>query len=139
MEPLDLRNGPPRSPRAELGGIVFLPRSIDKLRATLPGGSIGAYAIPGFTEMMLEQLGISLADTVEAVRRATSDGDVLAFVSARTTPERIAAWNAFISVREPAGGDRVVAIQRYPFLAERPDLVVALDVLAEDDRRAFVP
>jgi hypothetical protein len=104
----------------------------------LPGGSIGAYAIPGFTEMMLEQLGISLADIVEAVRRAASDDDVAAFVLASTTPERIAAWNAFISAREPAGGDRALAIQRYPFLVERPDLVVALDVLAEDDRLAFV-
>jgi len=45
MEPLDLRDAPPRKARAEAGGIVFLPRSIDKVRATLDGGEIGEYKI----------------------------------------------------------------------------------------------
>ena len=55
MNPMDLSNKPPRKPRAELAGIVFLPRSIDKACATLPGGDPGPYNIPGFTGMMLEQ------------------------------------------------------------------------------------
>jgi hypothetical protein len=137
MEPLDLRTEPPRAPRAELAGIVFLPRSIDKMRATLPGGNLALYAIPGFTEAMLEHLSISLGDFTEAVRRAATDDDVAAFVLARTKPEDIAAWNAFVGAREPGGGDRAVAIQRYPFLAARPDLILALDVLLEDDRLAY--
>src|ERR1039458_3327751 len=38
MKPMTLSDKPPRKPRAELAGVVFLPRSIDKVRATLPGG-----------------------------------------------------------------------------------------------------
>jgi hypothetical protein len=41
MTPLNLTVHPPRVPRAELDGLIFLPRTIDKVRATLPGGDIG--------------------------------------------------------------------------------------------------
>jgi hypothetical protein len=60
MGPLDLRAAAPRAPRARLAGALFLPRSIDKVRATFPGGNLGDYAIEGFTEMMLEEFGITL-------------------------------------------------------------------------------
>jgi hypothetical protein len=58
MEPLDLSKGRPRATRAELAGITFLPRSIDKFRAALPGGNLAGYTIEGFTTTMLEKLGI---------------------------------------------------------------------------------
>lgn len=137
MEPLDLRVAPPRRPRAELAGIVFLPRSIDKVRATLPGGHLGAYSIPGITTMMLETFEVPLADFTESVRVAASDDDVAAFFAARTSPAVIEKWNANANVREPAGGDRAVALERYPWLTERPDLTAVVDVLEEDDRRSF--
>lgn len=34
---VDLRAGAPRSPYATLGGVQFLPRSIDKMRAEIAG------------------------------------------------------------------------------------------------------
>jgi hypothetical protein len=37
MKPLDLTKTPPRSPREQLVGLVFIPRMIDKMRALLPG------------------------------------------------------------------------------------------------------
>jgi hypothetical protein len=40
-------------------------------------------------------------------------------------------------VRQPRNGDRVAALETYPWLGERPDLIVGLDVLAEDDIRHF--
>jgi len=138
MEPLDLRVAPPRRPRAELGGIVFLPRSIDKIRATLPGGHLGDYAIPGITAMMLETFDVPLADFTETVRLAASDEDVAAFFLARATPPVIETWNAKVTAREPAGGDRAVALERYPWLSERPELTAVVDVLEEDDRRSFL-
>ncbi len=138
MEPLDLRAAPPRRPRAELAGIVFLPRSIDKVRATLPGGHLGAYTIPGFTAMMLETFDVPLADFTESVRTAASDEDVAAFMRARTSAALVEKWNAEAKARVPAGGDRAVALERYPWLPERPDLIAALDVLEEDDRRFFL-
>jgi hypothetical protein len=40
----------------------MLARTIDKLRATLPGGNIGAYSIPGFSARMLSAIGVSEDD-----------------------------------------------------------------------------
>jgi hypothetical protein len=43
VTPLDLRTRPPRGPRETILGFYFLPRTIDKLRAELPGGNLGAF------------------------------------------------------------------------------------------------
>jgi hypothetical protein len=127
MEALDLRHA----------AIPFLPRSIDKARATFPGGSLGLYQIDGFTIYMLEHLNISLEAFVEAVRAASSDDEVAAFVVAHTDATRIAAWRAYVFDRKPFHGDREKAIGMFPFLADRQDLVYSLDVLAEDDRLTY--
>ena len=137
MHPLDLSTAPPRAPREALAGVVFLPRTIDKVRATLPGGDPGAYNIPGFSQMMLEALGISVGAFTAAVADAADDNAVAAFVSASTSPDRIAEWNALILARLPRNGDRSAALEAYPWLHERPDLILALDVLEEDDRQHF--
>ncbi|MDP9110564.1 MAG: DUF5069 domain-containing protein [Candidatus Eremiobacteraeota bacterium] len=137
MDALDLRTAPPRSGRAELAGIVFLPRTIDKARATLPGGNSGEYRMQGFSERFLDTVGIPVADFTTAVAGASSDDDVVRFLRASTSPEKIAEWNDFILQRQPSGGDREAAYTNYPWLRERPDLILALDVLEEDDRRLF--
>ena len=137
MQPLDLTAAPPRAPRESLAGVVFLPRTIDKVRATLPGGALGAYNIPGFSEMLLEALGIEVGAFTAAVADAASDDDVARFVETSTSPDRIAEWNALILARLPRNGDRNAAYEAYPWLRQRPDLVLALDVLAEDDRQHF--
>ncbi|HEV2739744.1 MAG TPA: DUF5069 domain-containing protein [Candidatus Elarobacter sp.] len=137
MDPLDLTTAPPRSPREALAGIVFLPRTIDKVRATLPGGAAGAYNIAGFSQMMLDALGIELDAFRAAVSDAANDDAVAAFVSAATSPDRIEPWNALVLARLPRNGDRNAAFEAYPWLRDRPDLVLALDVLEEDDRQHF--
>jgi hypothetical protein len=137
MEPLDLSLAPPRAPRAELAGVVFLPRTIDKVRASLTGGTLGVYTIDGFSTMLLDALGISLDAFVNAVRDAADDDAVATFVASHATAEQIAAWNALILARFPRNGDRDAAITVYPWLAEYPELPKAVDVLAEDDRRYF--
>ncbi len=137
MTPLRLTTQPPRAPRAELAGLIFLPRSIDKVRATLPGGEPGEYRIEGLTQALLDRLGITLDDFTQAVHAATSDDDVAAFVHARATTQACAAWNASVVTREPRGGNRAEALTFYPWLVERPDLTLVLDVLEEDDRQAF--
>ena len=137
MESLDLRCAPPRSPRAELGGIVFLPRSIDKLRATLPGGDLGEYSIAGFTTKMLDQLGIGIAELTTVVAAAATDDDVAAFVSAHARAGGGDDWNAFVLNREVYNGDRDDAIKDIPWLAEHPEIRLAVDLLAHDDRRTF--
>ena len=137
MKPLDLTTAPPRGPRESLAGILFLPRTVDKVRATLPGGDTGAYDIPGISTMMFDALGIELDDFRAAVADAADDDGVARFVEHATSPERIAAWNAMLAARLPRGGDRNAAYESYPWLRERPDLPLVLDVLEEDDRRHF--
>ena len=137
MEPLDLTIAPPRKPRAELAGIIFLPRSIDKVRASLPGGDLGDYTIVGLTTTMLDSLELSLAKFTEAVRTARSDGDVAAFVTANAKPGGVDVWHRFAHARQPRGGNVADAIESYPFLAGRSDLGLSLDVIEEDDRFSF--
>lgn len=137
MTPLDLTAGPPRAPRAELDGVIFLPRTIDKVRASLPGGRLGLYQIEGFSQMMLDMFGITLDALTAAVAGAASDGDAWSRLRAHVTPAKIAEWNAFVMAREPRGGNRAEALQAYPWLKERPDLILSLDVLEEDDRQIF--
>jgi hypothetical protein len=118
-------------------GIIFLPRSIDKVRATLPGGNLGQYSIAGFTHMMLEMLNISIDSFTVAIAKAEDDDAVAAFVRANTMVDERNHWNAFISTREPRGGNREEAYETYPWLRDRPDLIYALDVLAGDDVQTF--
>src|SRR5436190_19163892 len=79
MTPLDLTQGPPRSPRDELRGLCMLPRMIDIARAKLPGGNVGEYQIgQGMSAIVLAGLGLDAAQFVELVRAATSDAEVAA-------------------------------------------------------------
>lgn len=138
MEPLDLSKQPPRAPRAELDGIIFLPRSIDKARAYLDGGNRNGYNVPGVTGGMLERFGISHDDFIAAVSAAASDADVVAFVRKHANQSTIDEWNAFVKEREPRGDRNLPAVlEIYPWLKELPHLKLVLDILAEDDRRLY--
>jgi hypothetical protein len=138
MEPLDLSKQPPRSPRAELDGVIFLPRSIDKARAYLAGGNRNGYNIPGVTGGMLERFGISHDDFVAAVGAASNDADIIAFVRRHASQTTLDEWNAFVKAREPRGNRNLPEVlEIYPWLKEQPDLKLVLDILAEDDRRIF--
>jgi hypothetical protein len=140
MEPLDLSKHPPRPPRAELDGIVFLPRSIDKARAYLEGGNRNGYNVPGVTGGMLERFGISNDDFVAAVNAATHDADVVAFVRRHADQAMVEEWNAWVQSREPRGNRNLPEVlEIYPWLKDQPDLTLVLDILAEDDRRLYAP
>lgn len=137
MEPLDLTIAPPRPPRAMLAGVIFLPRTIDKVRASFDGGALGEYTIEGFSAMLLQHLGIPLDLFMVTVREALDDDAVERFVTASATPDAIASWNAMIGARLPRGGDREAALAAYPWLDPSAEIPLALDALAEDDRRLF--
>ncbi len=138
MEPLDLSKQPPRAPRAELDGIIFLPRSIDKARAYLPGGNRNGYNIPGVTGGMLERFGISHEDFIAAVGAAASEADVVVFVRKHADQAKIDEWNGWVKTREPRGNRDLPEVHEiYPWLKDKPELKLVLDILAEDDRRAF--
>ena len=67
---MDLTRDVPRSPYDSLGGIVFLPRAIDKARADA-AGALGEYmSRRGFSVDLFEFLGIDVDGFHAAVARA---------------------------------------------------------------------
>jgi hypothetical protein len=129
MEPLDLSQAHPRAARAELAGITFLPRSIDKFRAALPGGNMNGYSLEGFTGYMLKNLGIPPDDFQAAVLAAQSDEDVVSYVREHAVAGGAETWNTWVLNRELYGGDRAEAIADNPWLADHPEIRLSLDLL----------
>lgn len=129
MEPLNLSQAHPRATRAELSGITFLPRSIDKFRASLPGGNLAGYTIEGFTGRMLESLGISSEALCAVVAEAKTDEDVARYVREHSVAGGAQAWNTYVLNREVYLGDRTAAIAENPWLAEHPEITLSLDFL----------
>jgi hypothetical protein len=129
MEPLDLSKGRPRGTRAELAGVTFLPRSVDKFRASLPGGNLNGYTIEGFTEMMLKELGITPEAMRTVVADAKTDDDVARYVREHAVAGGAKAWNDFALNRELYLGNRTEAIAENPWLADHPEIKLSLDFL----------
>lgn len=139
MKPLDLTKQPPRSPREQLAGIYFLPRTIDKMRALLPGGNIGSYKIDGMSTRMLSIIGISADDLQAEVARAASDDEVAAWVlehsdaSRHDEANRAAAQRSMNDVA-PENRDRVK--QMYPGY-EKIAGGLFFDIIDADDAEMF--
>lgn len=129
MEPLDLSKGHPRATRAELVGVTFLPRSIDKFRAALPGGNLAGYTIEGFTSKMLEDLGIPEEAMQRVVADAKTDDDVARYVIEHAVAGGADTWNTFVRNREVYKGNRAEAIAENPWLADHPEITHSLDFL----------
>jgi hypothetical protein len=142
MTPLDLRKQPPRGPRETLLGFYFLPRTIDKLRAELRGGNVGAYLNhdTGFSAYVVRRLGLNMNEFRAAVAAARDEGAVVEWIAARVDPDSASALNAKLEtfvVERMSAEDQVLVRQRHPIMAQRPELSKILDILEAEDRRAF--
>lgn len=140
MESLDLRDRPPRGPRLPLADLdlFMLARTVDKLRATLPGGSLGTYQIPGFSTRLLSLLGVTEDDVRDVVARANSDEEVAAWVRDHTDRSQYAKINATLERRKISdrlGDPDFVA--KYPIAQRLPADMPLLDFLASDDEDMF--
>lgn len=77
MNALDLTKQPPRSPYEQLGGIYFLPRTIDKMRAYI-AGTVGEYrATSGFSTTIFDLFGVTPEEFEEIVKANESDEQIL--------------------------------------------------------------
>jgi hypothetical protein len=142
MMPLDLRTQPPRSARATLLGFYLLPRTIDKLRADLPGGDPGDYINEpdGFSAYVVRRLGLDMEEFRAAVAAAPDEAAVEAWLAARIDPAKAPEINAKLEtfvVERMTPENQVLVRQRHPVMAERPELSKILDVLDADDAHAF--
>ena len=135
MEPLDLSQHPPRSPRIRLGGVTMMARTVDKLRASLPGGNLGAYKIAGFSQRLLEGLGIEEAQLREVVAKAHDDNDVAAWLAQNTNANKYDEINRQLENRRTTDMSEGFH-EKYP-VARKYDLEFVFDVLEYDDREMF--
>ena len=105
---MDLTTSAPRSPYDKLGGIVFLPRAIDKGRAEL-AGTLGDYiSRGGRSGRVFDFLDVPEAGFIEALKTRATDAEVWGWVSERMTarsPEKIKEFNDWMCSASPDNGD----------------------------------
>jgi hypothetical protein len=143
MEPLDLSTRPPRSCYAELDGLMLMPRTIDKLRALLPGGDSGGYVIDaeirGISGYLIRRLGIAEADLSEAVAAAKNDDDVASWLRERVDTSAYPAINKTLRRIAPHHTDDPEIFKREyaETMSAHPELETVVDVVDADDRRKY--
>lgn len=116
----------------------MIARTVDKLRATLPGGKLGEYRIPGFSTRLLEQLGIDEAALRDAVARVQSDAEIASWIRDRSDPARYGEINAgfeSMTIAERLGDAEY--LERYPLAKRLPPETPRLDMLIADDQEQF--
>ncbi len=138
MTPLDLTVHKPRSVRATILGFYFLPRTVDKLRAELPGGNIGPYLNhdTGFSAFVVRRLGLDMNEFREAVAKAPDEDAIVEWLAARVDASTAPALNAKLEtfvVERMSAEDQVLVRERHPVMAAKPELSKILDILEADD------
>jgi Domain of unknown function (DUF5069) len=141
MTPLDLTQRPPRSPRAELDGIAFLPRAIDKCRAELPGGNLGSYInldpeIVTWSSLFYRRMGITHDEFLAVVAAADSEDEIAAWLRERIDEAKLTKWHSQLL------GTRLCDIpealqgrvrERHPVAAAMPETTLMIDIFEADD------
>jgi len=140
MEALDLTQRRPRGPRDLLGDLdlFMLARTVDKVRATLPGGNIGPYQLSGFSSSLLNALEMAEADLRSAIARAQDEAELAAWIRQRTDASKYREFNEKLAARTIAdriGDERWLA--RYPIAKRLPPEMPLIDMLVADDEELF--
>ncbi len=142
MTPLDLRKQPPRGPRQTMLGFYLLPRTVDKLRAELPGGNLGDYLNHdiGFSAYTVRRLGLDMGEFRNTVASAADEAAVEEWLAARVDVASAPELNAkleTIVVERMSPENQALVRERHPVMQARPDLTKILDILEADDEGAF--
>lgn len=113
-------------------------RTVDKIRATLPGGNIGDYQITGFSSNLLNALGIAESVLRKVIAAADSDEAIATWIREHSDPARYAEINAkFESRTVGARLNDPDFLARYPSARNLPPETSVLDHLATDDEESF--
>ena len=136
----DLRVHPPRSARVQLGGINFMARTVDKLRAKLQE-TLGPYKIaPGISGYIFEGLDITEEQFTEVVRAANGDAGVEEWLAANIDAAKIPALNDMLVKRGIRDADhRALMLPAYPILEDRPNLTNWFEIFELDDEWMYKP
>jgi hypothetical protein len=117
-----------------------MPRTIDKVRATLPGGHSGAYHItPGLSQLLLTIIGVELAAFEVAVREADDEDAMAIWLRANADLSRYGYANDTLSQLRHENlppEHRAHCASLYPeYLRSRYPL--AFDLIEADDRELY--
>ena len=143
MNPSDLTQRPPRSPRTRLGGFVILPRMLDKGRAVIAGTN-GEYKYNcPLDQRFVEYAGIDAEALKTELTEGKGDGETLAWVLANSrnkrTEQEIDAWSRYVERRVPAD---IESREHYNEMQSklapaREDVITWFDMLDLDDYVSF--
>lgn len=139
----DLTQRPPRSPRVKLGGLVLLPRMLDKGRATLVGKNGDYYYDCPMDKRLLAFIGIDAESVKQQLATGKGDGKMLEWIQGNCEtprePWEIDQWSAYHAVRAPGDSEtRGYFDGLIPESAkEREDITSWFDVLDVDDHVSF--
>jgi hypothetical protein len=143
MNPTDLTQRPPRSPRTRLGGFAILPRMLDKGRATIAGtNGEYHYACP-LDERFLNFTGIDADALKEQLVEGKGDGEILAWIlensKSKPTEIDIQTWSQFVERRVPADIEsrQYFNEMQTKIAPNREDIVAWFDMLDLDDYVSF--
>jgi hypothetical protein len=145
MTPLDLTLGPPRPCRAELDGIIFLPRAIDKVRAALPGGNLGLYLnlspdVATLSSLFYRRMGITHDEFSAAVAEAADEAAVAAWLRARIDERAVEKFTQQLLGLKLGGlpeDGRQTVHELYRGAASAPDDTLLIDLIDADDAALF--
>jgi hypothetical protein len=116
----------------------MMPRTIDKLRASLPEGNVGAYKIAGSSQRLLDFLGIDAEALREAVAAAESEKDVAQWLRERVPRDMYEKANAALTTRTIGMVDDPAELRsRYPIAKDLSDDTPLYDLLELDDAATF--
>jgi hypothetical protein len=138
VQSLDLTAQAPRSPFVKLGGLLMFARTIDKLRAELPGGKMGDFHFSVMSEWICEQLRLAHDDLLEVVRTAETDDDVVAWLHANSDRSLYTMINNALLERKIDNSNRERLTKKYPVIAGYPNLTSVLEMLDLDDAHQFL-
>jgi hypothetical protein len=141
MEPLDLSTRPPRGPRETMLGLTFMPRTIDKIRAELPGGNLGPFLNEprGISAFLCRRIGVDMDELRAAVLAANGEDAVEGWLRERIDPAGVDETNRkleSLTIERLSPEDQEMVRHHHPILRSRPDLVRFYDIFEADDAAA---
>ena len=143
MNPYDLTQHPPRSPRIRLGGFAILPRMLDKGRATIANTNGEYHFACPLDQRFLTFVDVDPEGVKAQLAEGKGDGDILTWIleNAKNKPAEfeIAAWSKFAEERVPADLESRAFFNEIHKAAgpNREDIATWFDVLELDDYVSF--
>lgn len=114
-----------------------MPRTIDKMRAKLPGGNLGIYKIDGTSRRLLDAIGVREEDLQAAVARSRSEEDVAAWLRENADRSKFDEINRVLSARSYDDiQDKERFDKNYPH-AKASGKKLLFDLLELDDQAMF--